>query len=70
MRGDAQQQHPGLLQPLPAMFHTRSPALFRRSASFRTRGLSWELWLRKTSNGNFALIRNTSAGPTLVERQG
>ncbi len=29
--------------------HTRKPASRNSSASFRTRGLSFELWLRKTS---------------------
>src|ERR1044071_6743013 len=36
--------------------HTRSPALFNRSANWRTRGLSLWLWLRKTSKENVSAM--------------
>ncbi len=39
-----------LIKPHP------QPRAFSRSASLRTRGLSFALWLRNTSNGNFAFI--------------
>ena len=36
---------------------TRTPSAFSRSASARTMGFSWELWLRKTSKITYCCNR-------------
>ena len=44
--------------------HTFSPSARNRSAAARTTALSFELWLRNTSNENESLISGMSPGPT------
>jgi hypothetical protein len=43
--------------------HTRSPACFSRSASRRTRGVSFALWLKKTSYWKLSAMLYLSGQP-------